>query len=118
MPPRTLGFATVSILQAIRSGRRYGLDIMDETGLGGGTIYKLLHRVEQKGLVVGAWEDPEVAERERRPRRRYYRLTSEGEGALTEALRRFGSLASATGQAHDREVSSRARRREPSPGEA
>lgn len=69
---------------------------MDETGLGGGTIYKLLHRVEQKGLVVGAWEDPELAERERRPRRRYYRLTGEGEAALADALRRFGSLAAAS----------------------
>jgi PadR family transcriptional regulator PadR len=96
MSPRPLGFATASILHAIRSGRRYGLDIMDETGLGGGTIYKLLHRVEEKGLVTGIWEDAEVAERERRPRRRYYRLTSAGESALTDALRRFGSLAAAS----------------------
>jgi DNA-binding PadR family transcriptional regulator len=93
MSPRPLGFATVSILQAIRNGRRYGLDIMDETGLGGGTVYKLLHRVEEKGLVTGAWESPEVAERERRPRRRYYQLTPAGEAEVKEALRRFGSLA-------------------------
>ena len=29
---RSLGFATVSILNAIRNGRRYGLEIMDDTG--------------------------------------------------------------------------------------
>jgi PadR family transcriptional regulator PadR len=82
----------VSILQAIHSGRRYGLDIMDETGLGGGTIYKLLHRLEQKELVRGSWEDARKAERERRPRRRYYALTTAGETALADALRRFGEL--------------------------
>ena len=92
MPTRPLGFATVSILQAIHAGRRYGLDIMDDTGLGGGTIYKLLHRLEQKELVSGSWEDAELAERERRPRRRYYALTPAGEAALSEALRRFGAL--------------------------
>jgi DNA-binding PadR family transcriptional regulator len=92
---RTLGFATASVLHAIRSGRRYGLDIIDETGLGGGTIYKLLHRLEQRGFVAGVWEDPDIAERERRPRRRYYELTRDGDAALSGALRRYGSL---TGQ--------------------
>jgi DNA-binding PadR family transcriptional regulator len=92
---RTLGFATASVLHAIRSGRRYGLDIIDETGLGGGTIYKLLHRLEERGFVTGVWEDPDIAERERRPRRRYYQLTRDGGAALADALRRYGSL---TGQ--------------------
>jgi DNA-binding PadR family transcriptional regulator len=90
---RPLGFATVSILNAIRSGHRYGIEIMEETELGGGTIYKLLHRLEQKRMIAGVWEDAEIAERERRPRRRYYRLNREGEDALADALRRYGALA-------------------------
>ena len=93
MPSRPLGFATVSILQAIRSGHRYGSEIMEETGLGGGSIYKLLHRLEQKRMIAGVWEDSEIAERDRRPRRRYYRLTGDGEEALQDALRRYGALA-------------------------
>jgi DNA-binding PadR family transcriptional regulator len=90
---RPLGFASASILRAIRSGRRYGLDIMEETGLGGGTIYKLLHRLEQRALIAGTWEAPEVAEREKRPRRRYYQLSAAGEEALAHALRSYAALA-------------------------
>jgi PadR family transcriptional regulator PadR len=90
---RPLGFATVSVLEAIRRGSRYGIEIMDETGLGGGTIYKLLHRLEEKRLIAGVWEDAELAEREKRPRRRYYELTRDGEGALADALRQYGALA-------------------------
>jgi DNA-binding PadR family transcriptional regulator len=82
----------VSILNAIRSGRRYGIEIMDETDLGGGTIYKLLHRLEEKRLIAGVWEDARIAEREKRPRRRYYELTREGNAALAESLRQYGGL--------------------------
>jgi DNA-binding PadR family transcriptional regulator len=66
---------------------------MDETGLGGGTIYKLLHRLEEKRMIAGSWEDADIAEREKRPRRRYYELTGEGDSALGEALRQYGGLA-------------------------
>lgn len=90
--PRVLGFATASVLEAIRRGRRYGLDIIDETGLGGGSVYKLLHRLEERTMIRGEWEDAGVAEREKRPRRRYYRLTPDGERALADALRRYGAL--------------------------
>ena len=97
MPTRSLGFATVSILDAIHRGRRYGIEIMDETELGGGTIYKLLHRLEQKQMIAGVWEDAEIAEREKRPRRRYYQLTREGNAALADALRQYGALARRAG---------------------
>ena len=30
---RTLGYATVAVLRAVRDGRRYGLDIVTATGL-------------------------------------------------------------------------------------
>jgi DNA-binding PadR family transcriptional regulator len=93
VPTRPLGFATVSILDAIHRGRRYGIEIIDETALGGGTIYKLLHRLEQRLMITGVWEDAEIAEREKRPRRRYYQLTREGDAALADALRQYGALA-------------------------
>lgn len=93
MPSRTLGFATVSVLRAIHRGRRYGVEIIEDTELGGGTVYKLLHRLEKRGAVKGTWESAEVAERERRPRRRYYRLTGEGERSLAESLEKIRALA-------------------------
>jgi len=92
MPSRTLGFATVSILRAIHQGRLYGVEIIEDTELGGGTVYKLLHRLEKRGAVKGTWESADVAERERRPRRRYYRLTRQGEQALAESLERIRAL--------------------------
>ena len=52
-----------------------------------GTLYKALARLERDGLLASRWEDPVAAADEGRPRRRFYRLTLEGEGALAEALR-------------------------------
>ncbi|MDQ4042419.1 MAG: PadR family transcriptional regulator, partial [Actinomycetota bacterium] len=52
-----------------------------------GTLYKALHRLEKAGLLRSRWEDPEVAARERRPRRRLYEVTAQGEQALAEATR-------------------------------
>ena len=90
---RTLGFVTAMILRAVREGHRHGADIMRATGEGGGTVYKVLRRLEERGLIVGRWEDAAVAERERRPRRRYYRLTREGTVELARALERYRELA-------------------------
>ena len=39
-----------------------------------------------------AWEDPVKAHGDRRPPRRYYRITAQGERALAEALERFHAL--------------------------
>ena len=50
-----------------------------------GTLYKALGRLEREGFLASRWEDPSVAATESRPRRRFYRLTLEGEGALAEA---------------------------------
>lgn len=90
--PRALGYTTVTVLKALGEGHRYGAQIMEATGHGGGTVYKILRRLERAGLVSGRWEDPSVAEAERRPRRRYYRLTPDGRAALEASLRRFAAL--------------------------
>lgn len=65
---------------------------MEATDLSGGSVYKILRRIERRGLIEGQWEDPAIAERERRPRRRYYRLTRAGDEALDVALDRFRAL--------------------------
>jgi PadR family transcriptional regulator, regulatory protein PadR len=64
---------------------RYGLEISREVGYPGGTIYPILARLETAGWVESEWEDidPKV---EGRRRRRYYRITAEGERAAREVL--------------------------------
>lgn len=89
---RTLGQATVALLNAIQQGARFGLEIMDATGLPSGTVYPTLSRLESRGLVRGRWESEAVAHREGRPRRRYYRITPEGRRLHYEALARMGVL--------------------------
>ncbi len=91
--PRSIGFATVTILRALADGVRYGLDIMDRTGLPSGTVYPALQRLDRMGYVTARWEADSVARAEGRPRRRYYRLTGAGAEALGVAIRRYGSFA-------------------------
>jgi DNA-binding PadR family transcriptional regulator len=50
-----------------------------------GTLYKALERLERAGLLESRWEDPDVAVSEGRPRRRLYRVTGDGELALSRA---------------------------------
>ncbi len=94
---RQLGFATAMVLQAIRRGNRFGFDIIDATGLASGTVYPTLGRMEKREYLTAQWEDRSLADQERRPRRRYYELTSSGQEALDTALHRFGMLAGAPG---------------------
>lgn len=50
-----------------------------------GTLYKALDRMQKAGLLESEWEDPVVAAREGRPRRRLYRVTAAGEAALAKS---------------------------------
>ena len=51
-----------------------------------GTLYKALERLERGGQLVSRWEDPRIGANEGRPRRRLYRVTLVGEGAVEQAL--------------------------------
>src|SRR2546423_12744271 len=62
---------------------RYGYDISRETGLASGTLYPILARLADRGLLDTRWEDDPP---EGRPRRHLYRLTAQGEARLA-ALR-------------------------------
>jgi PadR family transcriptional regulator, regulatory protein PadR len=65
------------VLTADPSARHYGYDLMKAAKLPSGTLYPMLARLQQDGLVDSQWE----AQREDaggRPPRRYYRLTAEG----------------------------------------
>jgi PadR family transcriptional regulator PadR len=73
----------VAALLADVDADRYGLQLMQDTGLPSGTLYPILVRLERAGWVASQWEqiDPVAAGR---PARRFYRLTGLG---ATEARR-------------------------------
>jgi PadR family transcriptional regulator len=89
------GFLTYSsavILQAIDSGYLYGFDIIDITGMPGGTVYPALRRLEESGYLESQWEKQSISQNEPRPPRKYYELTRPGREALAEALKRYRLL--------------------------
>jgi PadR family transcriptional regulator len=87
-----LSVAALTVLHAVAQGTAHGFDIIDTTGLPGGTVYPALSRLERDGFVSSAWEDVEVARADRRPPRRYYRATPIGVRTLNEALSRLHAL--------------------------
>jgi PadR family transcriptional regulator, regulatory protein PadR len=54
---------------------RHGYGIARDTGLKSGTLYPILIRLADRGLVETRWEEGQPAGR---PRRHLYRLTPEG----------------------------------------
>jgi len=92
---RKPGMTTLQILAAVADGRRYGLDLVTNTGLPSGTVYPVLGRLLKRGWVESRWEDQRTADREGRPRRKYYGITDEGLTVLRQAARPLGDLADA-----------------------
>ena len=62
---------------------RHGYELAKETGLRSGTLYPVLIRLADRGLVEACWEDEQPAGR---PRRHLYRLTPDGLAAARSAL--------------------------------
>jgi PadR family transcriptional regulator, regulatory protein PadR len=54
---------------------RYGYELLKKTGLQSGTLYPLLMRLSDQGLLEAQWREPEKAGK---PPRHVYRLTSDG----------------------------------------
>jgi PadR family transcriptional regulator, regulatory protein PadR len=76
------------VLQALLRdpGRElYGLELSQETGLLPGTAYPILLRLEDEGWVTSRWEDIDPRA-EKRPARRYYRLTATGAVQASAAM--------------------------------
>jgi PadR family transcriptional regulator PadR len=92
-----VGYPVALILSALKAGARYGLEIIDRTGLSPGTVYPALRRLEATGLVAGSWEDEDSAHALRRPARRYYRITPDGEAVLTQARTQISAQQRALG---------------------
>jgi DNA-binding PadR family transcriptional regulator len=84
------------VMAAIDRGAGHGyqlaLDVEELSGgafrFNHGTLYPILHRLEEKGLVVGSWSDDSGGGR----RRKSYALTGKGEKHMAverEAWREF-----------------------------
>ena len=57
--------------------RHYGYDLMKAAKLPSGTLYPMLARLQEQGLVTSEWE-PQPADGSGRPPRKYYQLTGDG----------------------------------------
>lgn len=85
---RSLSPQAVAVLQALAERQRkwsYGLEIAEATGLASGSLYPILIRMADRGLLESQWLEPERAGR---PPRHAYRITGEGRAALYDALAR------------------------------
>ena len=77
---------SLSVLQALmnRVGEwRYGYDLSKELGLQSGTLYPLLMRLTDRGLLEAEWQPPA---RSGMPARHAYRLTPSGIAAAQVAI--------------------------------
>ena len=77
---------TLSVLAALcgePSQWQHGYALAKQTGLKSGTLYPILIRLADRGLVEACWQDePQPG----RPRRHLYRLTAAGLASATQAL--------------------------------
>jgi PadR family transcriptional regulator, regulatory protein PadR len=97
MAERRFSAQTLSLLAALEpdpTAWRHGYELAKETGLRSGTLYPILIRLADRGLVEACWEDEQPAGR---PRRHLYRLTPDGiataRSATTKAQTRRRSTA-------------------------
>lgn len=92
------GTAELAVLSVLDSGRRYGYELLKLLrGLGEGalevkegTLYPLLHRLEDAGHIAATWE----AEGRARPRK-YYAITTEGRAHLALLRTEWSALVDA-----------------------
>ena len=88
-----LSHTAAMILQAIDAGHVYGFSVMEVTGLPSGTVYPAMRRLERDGVIRSQWERQSIADAERRPPRKYYKLTGPGRATLEASRRRYPLLA-------------------------
>ena len=83
------------LLAILQDGPSYGYLIVQElnqraAGLlktGEGTVYPVLHRMEERGLIQATWRDGETGRQ-----RKYYRITPQGRRALSDNRQEWKSL--------------------------
>ena len=84
--PSGFSAQTLSVLAALceePSQWQHGYALAMQTGLKSGTLYPILVRLADRGLLEACWQDEPVPGR---PRRHLYRLTADGAASAAEAL--------------------------------
>ena len=84
------------LLAVLTEGPSYGYQLVQDLNAkapgilstGEGTIYPVLHRLEERGLIQSAWRTGETGRQ-----RRYYRITSKGKKSLSQNRLQFAALA-------------------------
>jgi DNA-binding PadR family transcriptional regulator len=98
-PPKPLPAASLHLVLALLHGESHGYALMrrveelsdGSVRMGPGTLYGTLNRLLADGLIVETTND---RARDDSERRRYYRLTAEGEQVATSELARLRTLVS------------------------
>lgn len=67
----------------------HGYELMKGTGLQSGTLYPLLIRMADQGLIQAEWREPEQLGR---PARHVYRLTADGLALAREIVAPIGNF--------------------------
>jgi DNA-binding PadR family transcriptional regulator len=88
----SLGFMRAHVLHHCAEGPVYGLDMMEELRrhgyrVGPGTLYPMLHSLEQAGFLRSAHQVVDGKTR------RYYRTTRNGQRLLNDLRARIGEVA-------------------------
>ena len=95
------GNVETMLLALLERGPSYGYRIvrdLNDTGggllkMGEGTVYPILHRLEERELIGATWRDMPNGRR-----RKYYRLTPRGRRALGDNRRQWASLVEVMGR--------------------
>jgi PadR family transcriptional regulator len=82
--PSPQALSVLTALAAEPSGWRYGYELGQQVALKAGTLYPILMRLCDQGLLEASWEDdPPIG----RPRRHLYRILGEGARVAAAAER-------------------------------
>ncbi|WP_160691936.1 helix-turn-helix transcriptional regulator [Clostridium sp. C2-6-12] len=81
------GSTSILVLSLLRKGEMYGYEIIKEMQIKSnsvfefkeGTLYPILHGLEEENLVESFWKEGENARK-----RKYYKITKKGIGKLKE----------------------------------
>jgi PadR family transcriptional regulator, regulatory protein PadR len=73
----------LDVLMSAGDDPPWGYRICELAGLGSGTVYPILERLEDAGWIEGTWEADEPGGR---PRRRFYAVTGTGRAGYAVAM--------------------------------
>jgi len=98
------GHLEAMVLASLERSEAHGFEVLrrlEDLGCGSltlkeGTLYPVLYRLEEAGLIRGEWEGD--SEGRRGPRRRIYRLTEKGRRELAQRREDWSHFVSVVGR--------------------